>query len=196
METRVKFLTVTVLALWVVAPAGLAQVPGGSSQPGPMIQQAARDAFRKEDQLENLLGLQREADLTAKNAYDHADYSRARRLFLPLAEGDSSFAQYYLGVMFSKGQGGPRDDAAAARWFRKAADKDVPQAQFSLAMAYLAGHGLTTDSERGARWLRLAADHGLPQDSSILACSTRMARACRPTPIGRPTGIARPRPGE
>ena len=156
-------IVVPAFALWVIAPLALAQIPGASSQPGPIIQQNARDAFRHEDQIESLLRLQREAYLTAKSTYDHGNFTLARRLFQSIAEGESPSSQYFMGVMCAKGQGGPRDDVQAAGWFRKAADKGFAQAQFNLAMAYLAGHGVTTDDEQGAKWLRRAADQGLAQ---------------------------------
>ncbi len=156
-----KPIVVSAFALWAIAPLVLAQIPGVPSQPGPVIQQNARDAFRREDQLESLLRLQRESFLIAKSTYDHGDFALARRLFQTIAEGESPPSQYFMGVMCAKGEGGPRDDVQAAGWFRKAADKGVAEAQFNLAMAYLAGQGVTADNEQGAKWLRRAADQGL-----------------------------------
>ncbi len=156
-----KPIVVSTFALCLIAPLASAQVPGASSQPGPIIQQNARDAFRREDQVDSLLRLQREAYLTAKSTYDHGNFTLARRLFQTIAEGASPPSQYLMGVMWAKGQGGPRDDVQAAGWFRRAADKGFAQAQFNLAMAYLAGHGVTADDQQGAKWLRRAADQGL-----------------------------------
>ncbi len=164
-----KSLIVSALALWIIASLASAQIPGVPSQPGPVIQQNARDAFRREDQIESLLRLQRETYLTAKSTYDNGNFALARRLFQTIAEGDSPSSQYFMGVMCAKGQGGPRDDVQAAGWFRKAADKGFAQAQFNLAMAYLAGHGVAADDEQGAKWLRRAADQGLAQAQFNLA---------------------------
>ncbi len=158
-----KPLVASAFALWLIAPLALAQIPGAPSLPGPIIQPNARDAFRREDQVDSLLRLQREAYLTAKSTYDHGNFALARRLFQTIAEGESPSSQYFMGVMWAKGQGGPRDDVQAAGWFRKAADKGFAQAQFNLAMAYLAGQGVAVDDEQGAKWLRRAADQGLAQ---------------------------------
>jgi TPR repeat protein len=42
-------------------------------------------------------------------AYNKEDYLTALRIFRPLAEQDNSAAQYFLGRLYSKGEGVPQD---------------------------------------------------------------------------------------
>ena len=71
------------------------------------------------------------ADISAGvNAYHRGDYATALRIMRELADQGDAFAQYNLGVMYSKGQGVTQDNAAAVRWYRKAADQDFAKAQY------------------------------------------------------------------
>ena len=57
-----------------------------------------------------------------------------------LAEtSDHGFAQYYMGMMYLKGQGVDQDYEAASNWFRKASEKNIPQAQYKLGDLYFKG---------------------------------------------------------
>ena len=49
-----------------------------------------------------------------------------------VAEQGHAIAQYYLGYMFSTGDGLPRDDAEAIHWFRLAAERGHTSAQERL----------------------------------------------------------------
>ena len=63
------------------------------------------------------------ADLdTGLAAYERGDYATALRELKPLAENGVPRAQFYLGVMYAKGQGVPQDYTEAVRWYRLAAD--------------------------------------------------------------------------
>ena len=62
-------------------------------------------------------------------AYDRGDYATALREWKPLAEHGLAEAQHNLGVMYSKGQGVPQDDAEAVKWYRLAAEQGYARAQ-------------------------------------------------------------------
>ena len=55
-------------------------------------------------------------------AYHRGDYATALREWRPLAKQGNAKAQYHLGVMYSKGEGVPQDNAKALQWWRKAAE--------------------------------------------------------------------------
>ena len=48
------------------------------------------------------------------------------------AEKGDSTAQYFLGAMYAKGEGVPKDNAEAVKWFRKAAEQGHTDAQYIL----------------------------------------------------------------
>lgn len=45
----------------------------------------------------------------AKRAYDAKDFTKAAKLYMPLAQQGDAFVQYKLGVMYSMGRGVPQD---------------------------------------------------------------------------------------
>ncbi len=51
------------------------------------------------------------------DAYDRGDYGTALKEFRPLAEQGHTEAQMNLGIMYSQGQGVPKDYVQAYRWY-------------------------------------------------------------------------------
>ena len=93
--------------------------------------------------------------------YATGQYDQSYMEMRPLAEqSNHQLAQYYLGVMFSNGQGVEQDYKEAAKWYRKSAVQGVAPAQYRLGELYLNGHGLPRDSEFAYAWLSVAADAG------------------------------------
>jgi TPR repeat protein len=97
-------------------------------------------------------------DATA--AYVRGDYATALRLYRPLANQGTSAAQFWLGVMYDKGDGVPQDYVQAAKWYRLAAEKAYPEAQYQLALLYLSGRGGPQNYPEALILLRIAAEHG------------------------------------
>ncbi|PWR22199.1 trypsin-like peptidase domain-containing protein [Zavarzinia compransoris] len=93
-------------------------------------------------------------------AYERGDYVEAYRVWLPLAEGGDSDAQFGVGVMLDNGQGLAENDAEAAKWYRLAAERGNPDAQFNLALLYDSGKGVQVNKEEAAFWYRKAAITG------------------------------------
>jgi uncharacterized protein len=75
----------------------------------------------------------------ASDAYQRGDYATALRLSRPLADQGLAEAQTYLGLMYEKGLGVPKDYQQAAAWFRKAADQGYAIAQNNLGEMYANG---------------------------------------------------------
>jgi TPR repeat protein len=81
----------------------------------------------------------------AEDAIDRSDYATALRLWRPLANQGVARAQYFLGVMYDRGQGVPQDYAEALKWYRLAADQGVVSAQTTLGIMYRTGRGVPQD---------------------------------------------------
>ena len=61
------------------------------------------------------------ADFKAgENAHHRGDYATALREWQPLAKQGHAVAQYNLGLLYTNGQGVPKDEAQARQWFEKA----------------------------------------------------------------------------
>ncbi len=104
-----------------------------------------------------------------EGAYDRGDYATALREWRPLAEQGNANSQFFLGVMYDKGQGVRQDLREAARWFRKAAEQGVAEAQFFLGFIYGKGLGVPQDYAKAHMWYDLAASRFPPGDTGDLA---------------------------
>ena len=90
-------------------------------------------------------------------AYQKGDYAAARGKWAPLAEKGSSAAQLFLGFMYDRGQGVPKDDGQAAEWYRKSAERDNMIAQIRIAIMYRDGRGVAADPVKAWFWAGMAA---------------------------------------
>tara|TARA_R110002072_G_scaffold178222_1_gene334266 strand:- start:241 stop:762 length:522 start_codon:yes stop_codon:yes gene_type:complete len=93
-------------------------------------------------------------------AYLMGDYDKAFTTMQSLAEtSDHGYAQYYMGMMYMKGQGVEQDYKNAGEWFRKASEKNIPQAQYKLGDLYFKGRGVPKDFEYAYIWYSVGASH-------------------------------------
>ena len=93
-------------------------------------------------------------------AYLQGDYHTAFTTMQPLAEdAGHGYAQYYLGLMYLKGQGVTEDAKQAGAWFRRAAEQAIPQAQYRLGELYFEGRGAPKDYEFAYIWYSIGASH-------------------------------------
>lgn len=91
-------------------------------------------------------------------AYLMGDYDKAFTTMQSLAEtADHGYAQYYLGMMYLRGQGGEQNNDLAGQWFRRAAQNHISQAQYQLGQLYMKGQGVPRDYELAYAWLRTSA---------------------------------------
>lgn len=93
----------------------------------------------------------------AEFAYDRGDYTRAARLFSPLAEQGMASAQFYLGLMHDRGRGVRQDYRTALTWFHKAAAQGYAGPQNNLGLMYERGRGVRKDLVRALMWYHVAA---------------------------------------
>jgi TPR repeat protein len=77
-----------------------------------------------------------------------------------LAAQGKADAQYDLGFACAKGQGMPRDDAAARHWFELAAAQGVAKAQFWMGVMVERGRGGPRSYAEALQWYRRAAESG------------------------------------
>jgi len=102
-------------------------------------------------------------------AYANGDHEKAWQTMMPLAQNSNHpYAQYYLGVMFAKGQGVEQDDKEAAQWYLKAAKQGVKEAQFRLAQMYSKGKGVPQDDEAAYAWYKVATHLGHKKSNAAL----------------------------
>lgn len=92
----------------------------------------------------------------AEFAYDRGEYTKAARLFSPLAEQGVAAAQFYLGLMHERGQGVRQDYQTAVGWFQKAAAQGYAGPQSNLGLIYERGRGVRKDLVRALMWYHIA----------------------------------------
>ena len=92
--------------------------------------------------------------------YLRGDYTAALREWRPLAETGDARAQYYLGIMYTNGEGVPEDDRQAAFWFQKSARQGNAQSQYHLGILYANGTGVPEDDPQAVSWFRKSAEQG------------------------------------
>ena len=96
----------------------------------------------------------------AQNLYQAEEYEAAFAMYEKLALQDSSEGMYWLGVMYSDGEGVEQDYGKAYEWFIKAAEKGNTSAMNNIAFMYLEGRGLVQDDQEAAKWLEKSANLG------------------------------------
>ena len=76
------------------------------------------------------------------------------------AEAGDAWAQYYLGMMYAKGEGVSKDGAEAVKWFRLVAEQGYANAQFNLGNSYYNGVGVPKDLVQAHVWINISAAKG------------------------------------
>ena len=76
------------------------------------------------------------------------------------AEQGNAAAQFYVGGLYSSGQGVPQDEAQGWSWYEKAAAQGYARAQFALGIRYFDGDGVPQDYGQARGWWEKAAAQG------------------------------------
>lgn len=97
-------------------------------------------------------------------AYEAGNYQKALELFKAFAEQGDADAQVFLGIMYSKGQGVPKDYRKALKWYRKAAEQGHASAQYNLGIMYGNSKGVPKDYVQAHKWFSLTASRSQGQD--------------------------------
>lgn len=96
----------------------------------------------------------------AFRAYEAKNYSKAAKLYKPLAQNGNANAQMWLGMLYYDGNGVAQDLNEAAIWFRLSAEQGDGTAQAMLGSMYFSGDGVKQNDVEAMKWLRLSADQG------------------------------------
>lgn len=96
----------------------------------------------------------------ANAAYQSNDFENAMSIAKPLAVEGNADAQYLTGLMYWRGRGINRDDAAAMEWFAKAATQNHSEATNDLGEMYRDGEGVNKDAQRAFELFERAAENG------------------------------------
>lgn len=96
----------------------------------------------------------------ATNAFDEGNYTKAIKLFRPLAKQGDAFAQSMLGTIYYIGQGVSVDYKEAVKWCRLAAEQGDAGAQSFLGLIYFEGKAVPQDYKEAVKWYQLAAEQG------------------------------------
>jgi TPR repeat protein len=101
----------------------------------------------------------------AKDAYSKADYPKALDHFLVAAKGGDADAQYYVGAMYSVGDGARKNVDEAMKWFNAAAEQNQPDALYTLARLHVVGDGVDRDPDKAVTLYERAIAHYPPGES-------------------------------
>ncbi|WP_295436186.1 tetratricopeptide repeat protein [uncultured Thiodictyon sp.] len=119
--------------------------------------------------------------------FDRANPDTALAVWRSAADAGDATAQTYVGEIYERGLGRPRDYTTAAQWYRKAADQGYPRAQLLLGTLYEKGLGVERDPVQALEFYRKAA--GLTQDKVVYLAQA--LAAARPSPT-RAAPVAAP----
>ncbi len=88
------------------------------------------------------------------------DFVQAWKEIQPLAEKGDDRAQTFLGAMYARGDGTPRDPEKAIYWYLRAAEQGNPAAQYNLGLKYEEGLAVNKDPVQALSWFEKAALQG------------------------------------
>lgn len=97
-----------------------------------------------------------------KQAYSDKRYKDALRIWAPLAEDDNMVAQFYLSVLYAKGEGVDHSPKKSIDWLTRSAKAGYPPAQFNLGNQYFNGSFVKVDEQKAFNWWMTAARNGFP----------------------------------
>ena len=90
-------------------------------------------------------------------AYQRHDYATALRVWRKSAEQGSAPAEFGLGLIYSRGEGVPQDNAEAVKWYLEAANQGNGAAQLKLGAMFARGRTVPQDNICALMWYDLAA---------------------------------------
>jgi TPR repeat protein len=96
-------------------------------------------------------------------AYKKGDWAKAYEILKPIADADNSqsaVAQERIAHLYERGNGVPKDMAAAAKWFQKSAAAGNPTAAAHLGRLYRLGLGVPKSPVEASRWSIKGASQG------------------------------------
>lgn len=119
-------------------------------------------------------------------AYQAKDYIAAHTLWKAASDKHEPISQYYLGLLYARGEGVNRDDAKALEYYTLSADNGYADAQLMVSNIYAAGKTVTQDFTTSYLWCLRAAENNLPQAQYLVG---RMYMDGRGTSTNIPAGV-------
>jgi TPR repeat protein len=87
-----------------------------------------------------------------------------KAVYIKALKGDPT-SEVFIGDLYAKGQGVPKNPMEASRWYRLAAQKGSAQGAYWLAVAYDKGLGAPLSPKEAAKWLNSAVvKHYVPAE--------------------------------
>lgn len=115
------------------------------------------DGLSKQELIRNIQRQGRKNWQEGITAYKAGDYPSAFVKFKAFAVKGDLDAQFFLGVMYSRGQGVEQDFQQSLKWYLKAAEQGDMQAQSKLGVMYGNAQGIPQDLVQAHKWYSLAA---------------------------------------
>jgi TPR repeat protein len=107
-------------------------------------------------------------------AYHAHNYAAAVADFRLAAQQGDAYAQFNLGIMYSKGHGVPQNYAKALKWYKLAAKQGDAWAQISLGNMYSKGQGVPQNDPEAYKWTALAKAASKPGSQAYISASRSM----------------------
>lgn len=105
--------------------------------------------------------------------YLRGKYADALMDLQPLAQNGHATAQYFLSIMYARGQGVPKVHDESVKWLIKSANGGNATAQFKLGTLYYDGVSISSDwmkpTEKAVYWYTKAAKQNHPKAQYFLA---------------------------
>jgi predicted aspartyl protease len=121
-------------------------------------------------------------------AFDRGDYAIALQSLQPAAQAGDGLAQYFLGVMYLKGQGVVKNPYLGLEWLTKAAAAGAADAQSYMGAFNRRGDLVPQNYAEAMRWYLLAAKQNHEIHSIGLRLCTIKGRAFSQTFVRRTCG--------
>ena len=102
------------------------------------------------------------------DAYSEKDYERAYAFFLASERDKDGLSEYFLGLMYFRGEKVTRNPYKAAHYFMKSGKKGVAVALHDLALLYKRGEGVKRNFKKAFFYMKQAAELGdLPSQFNL-----------------------------
>lgn len=118
-------------------------------------------------------------------AYQAKDYDSAHALWKTASDKHDPISQYYLGLLYARGEGVNKDDVKALEYYTLSAEGGYADAQLMVSNSYSTGKIVTQDFTASYRWCLKAAKNNLPQAQYLVG---RMYMDGRGTSTNVPEG--------
>ena len=97
----------------------------------------------------------------AVKVYRQGKFKQAMKMFEPLAKRSSARAQFYMGLMYGRGEGVLKDPKKSAEWMFKSAKRNYSFAQFLVGNFYRTGTGgVAKNDKQAVYWYQKSAKQG------------------------------------